>query len=227
MADDDLDDLLPDDLLPGKPKPPALKRTKKQIAAAAAKIERDRLGAEAAERETAAKAAAARLAQVVNLTIAGFSYEEIGAQIGATPAEIEQMLERDAARFVRSQSSLRTWVRKFVSGKYLGMLDSVYEEAVDKQNKDQLEYQLAAVRVLERMTKLYGADMPTQAEIKVEAKPEAVERLVQQLAAGEGLGYDTSIFDTVPGEVVHEAAAEAPAALEAASREVDRDREAS
>jgi len=224
---DDLDDLLPDDLLPspkGAAKP--LARTQKQIAAAAAKAERDRLDAERTEAETRAEAAAKRLAQVVNLTIAGYSYDEIGAAIGATGTEVERMLNNDVERFVRNQSSLRVWVRKFVSGKYLGLLDSVYDEATDKNNKDQLEYHVAAVRVLERMAKLHGADMPTQSEVKVEAKPEAVEELVKQLAAGRGLGYDAGVFDVVPGEVIHKAAQEAPAALERAERDMDNDRSA-
>lgn len=226
MPEDDLDDLLPDDLLPGgqnKKSAQPMKKTKKQIAAAAARAEADRLGAEAAAAETRAKAAASRLAQVVNLVIAGHSFDEIGASIGASADEVEKMLNTDVDRFVRSQSSLRVWVRKFISDKYLGLLDSVYDQAKDDTNKDQLEYQVAAVRVLERLGKLHGAEMPTQAELKVEARPEAVEKLVAQLASGAGLGYDVSVFDTIPGEVVHDAAQASPAALSAAERDVESD----
>lgn len=225
VDDEDLADLLPDDLLPVEHKGAAvpLRRTKKQIAAAEAKAERDRLGAEAAEKETRVKAAAARLAQVVNLTIAGYSYEEIGISIGASPDEVERLLTQDAQRFVRSQSSLRVWVRNFVSGKYLGLLDSVYDQAIDKNNSDQLEFHLAATRVLKEMARLHGAEMPTQAELKVEATPEAVDKMVARLAAGAGLGYDTDIFDVVPGSVIHEAAQAAPAALAKASKAVDQD----
>lgn len=199
-----------------------LRRTAKQIRAAEKRAAREALVAEEAALRDEQLAAAQRLAQVVNLHIAGFSLEAIGASIGASADEVDQMLSKDMGRYVRSQPALRTYVRNFISAKYLALLDTVWDQATDKMHKDMLESQDRAVRILDRMAKLHGAEAPAQAEVTVDAKPEALDQLVQRIAAAQGMGYDTSIFDTVPGEVVHEAAEEAVGALTAASDAVEQ-----
>lgn len=194
-----------------------LVRTKKQQQAVAEAA----LGAEQAEvaeqAQTETAAAAARLAQIVNLHIAGFSLSAIGAQIGATPDEVDRMLSTDAARYVRSQPQLRVYVRNFLSEKYTALLDTVWDRATDADHRENLEAQDRAMRVLKEMGNLHGAAAPTQTEVKVEAAPDAVEKLVSALAESQGLGYDVNIFDVVPGEVVHAAPKDALAALERAS----------
>jgi hypothetical protein len=214
----DLDDLLPDDLLAPKKAAVPLKRTPKQLAAAA------RAAAVKAEADALA-AQAARLAQIVNLHIAGYSLEAIGAAIGATGEEVDRMLANEAARYVRNQPQLRTYVRNFISGKYTSLLEAVWDGAVDKKRSDQLEHVDRAQRILAQMGRLHGAEAPTQSEVKVEAAPEAVERLVSALAASSGMGYDTSIFDTVPGEVVHDAVVQTHAALEVSRNQVEEPQE--
>lgn len=207
---------------PSKHKAIPLVRSPKQREAAA----REALGAEQAEvalaAQTEAQASAQRLAQIVNLHISGFSLADIGAQIGATAEEVDRMLSQDASRYVRSQPALRTYVRNYISGKYTEMLDTVWARATDASHRENLEAQDRAVRILDRMAKLHGADAPTQTEVKVEAAPENVERMVAALAAANGVGYDVSIFDTVPGEVVHDAVGESLAALERAADEVEQ-----
>lgn len=172
------------------------------------------------EAERLAKADQERLAQVANLMIAGHTFESIGSAIGATPAEVERMMTQDMARYVRTQPALRVFVRNFLGEKYTKLLDAVWDEATDRNHPQKLENQVAAVRILERMGKLHGADMPTQSEIKVESAPEAVERLVQALSASQGLAYDVNIFDVVDGEVVDDAVEETEAALLDASERV-------
>lgn len=178
---------------------------------AAAKREADRL----------ARAKQERLAQVANLLIAGHSFESIGLAIGATPSEVERMMQEDMARYVRTQPALRIFVRNFLSEKYTHLLGAVWEEATDRSHPQKLDNQVAAVRILERMGRLHGADAPTQTEVKVESAPEAVEKLVQALAQSQGMGYDMNIFDVVDGEVVHDAMEESGQALEAASAAVE------
>lgn len=153
--------------------------------------------ANAAAKQALEQANAQRLAQIVNLHIAGYSLTEIGASIGATADEVDRMLSLDAARYVRSQPALRTYVRNWVSERYTKMLDANWDKAVDKTAPDRLENQDRVLRVLDSMRKLHGADAPTQTEVKVEAAPEAVEKLVSALAAGQGLGYDVDVFDDV------------------------------
>lgn len=178
--------------------------------------------AEAAEAaQTAAQASAARLAQIVNLHIAGYSLSAIGASIGATADEVDRMLATDAARYVRSQPALRTYVRNWVSERYTKLLDAVWDEATDKNHKEKLEHQDRALRILDRMERLHGASAPTQHEVAVEPAPDAVEKLVAALSASQGLGYDTSIFDTVEGQTVDDAVGDSLAALERASAQVE------
>lgn len=182
--------------------------------------------AAAEKAQTEAQAAAARLAQIVNLHIAGFSLSDIGAQIGATADEVDRMLANDMQRYVRSQPALRTYVRNWISGKYTAMLEADWEAASDKDHREKLEHQDRVMRILAGMERLHGAAAPTQTEVKVEAAPEAVERLVAALSAQNGVGYDTSIFDVIDveevTEAVHDVTQESLAALERASSEVEK-----
>jgi hypothetical protein len=206
-------DLLPDDLLPKGQAVPLVRTPAQRKRVLDAEVKR----IEEQEIHDRAK----RLAQIVNLHIAGYSLADIGASIGATEAEVDRMLTQDTARYVRSQPALRTYVRNYISGKYASLLEAVWDEATDKTHKDKLENQDRALRILDRMAKLHGAEMPTQAEVKMDATPEAVDRLVQALAASNGMGYDTAIFDTVPGEVVHDAVEESAKALEVSGNQVE------
>lgn len=174
-----------------------------------------------AEEERLAKAKAKRVAQVANLLIAGHSFESIGLAIGATASEVERMMQQDMARYVRTQPALRVFVRNFLSEKYTHLLDAVWDEATDKNHPQKLDNQVAAVRILERMGRLHGADAPTQTEVTVDSAPEAVERLVQALSNAQGVGYDVDIFDVVDGEVVDDAVEQSGRALEAASAAVE------
>lgn len=189
----------------GKGKALPVKRTKKQKQA----IEQRELGAKAAEEadkaQTEAMAEAAMLAQMVNLVIAGYSFERIGAATGMTADEVERTFNEKSARYVRTQPSLRAFVRNYVSGKYTELLDAVWTEATDRNHKEKLDNQDRALRILKEMTNLHGAAAPTQAEVKIEQTNDAVDRLVQVMAAQQGKAYDPTIFDIVPGTVVHEA----------------------
>lgn len=208
---------------PVRAKPPTDSQAKKALARVQAKETLP--GSAESPEQTAAAQSAARLAQIVNLHIAGYSLSQIGAAIGATADEVDRLLQADAARYVRSQPALRVYVRNWVSERYTRLLEAVWDEATDKTHREKLENQDRALRILDRMTKLHGAEAPVQSEVKVEAAPEAVEKLVQALAAGQGLGYDTSIFDVVDAEVVHDAHDEAVTALDAASEAVSGNQE--
>lgn len=204
VTDEDLDDLLPDDLLPAKGSAKPKIRSEKQLARIANAQAEAALVAEEARKNNEALAAAQRLAQIVNLHIAGYSLAQIGAQIGASEAEVDRMLTSDAQRYVRNQPSLRVYVRNYISERYTKLLETVWDTATDKNHKEMLEHQDRALRILDKMAKLHGAEAPVQSEVKVDAKPEAVERLVQAIANAQGLGYDADIFD-IPPEDIHEA----------------------
>lgn len=209
------EDDLPDDLKPKKGALPVRRApmTPAQAAAAAKAAEARAKAQEIADR-------AKMLAQIVNLHIAGYSLADIGAQIGASAEEVDRMLANETARYVRNQPALRVFVRNYISGKYSEMLEAVWDKAVDKNSGHQLENFDRAQRVLAQMGRLHGAEAPTQTEMKVEAAPEAVEKLVQALSRSQGLGYDTDIFDVDEADV-HEAVEQSHAALEAASVAVE------
>lgn len=161
------------------------------------------------------------LAQIVNLHIAGYSLEDIGAATGQTADEVDRVLQRDAARYVRTQPALRTYVRNWVSDRYTKLLEAVWDDATDAFSATKLEHQDRAIKILDRMAKLHGADAPVQTEVKVDAAPEAVEQLVQALASQQGMGYDVEIFDVVEAEVVHAAVEQSHTALQEAHDAVE------
>jgi multidrug efflux pump subunit AcrA (membrane-fusion protein) len=205
-VDEELADLLPDHLSAPEPKGKAvaLVRTPSQQARLAKKQAERAAEADLAQAQSAAQATAARLAQIVNLHIAGYSLAQIGASIGASADEVDRLLQNDAARYIRNQPALRTYIRNWVSERYMKMIEADYPMATDPTHRDKLENQDRVMRMLDRMAKLHGAEAPTQTEVKVEAAPEAVEKLVNALAAGQGLGYNMDIFD-VPESDIHEA----------------------
>ena len=169
----------------------------------------------------AARVDAARLAQIINLHIAGYNFEQIGARIGASADEVERLVMRDSARYVRTQPQLRNYLRNWISGKYNDLLEAVIEEATDKNHPKKLEHQDRAVRILKEMTDLHGAAAPKQSEVKIEAAPEAVEQLVKTLSAQVGLDYDADVFDAeviedVDAPAVQQTVAQLKAATEQA-----------
>jgi len=206
-----------------------LKRTPAQIKASEARAAAQRAADDLRVQQDAAKARAAQLAQIVNLHIAGFSLADIGVSIGASEAEIERLLANETQFYVRNQASLRTYVRNYVSGKYTSLLETVWDRATDASHEENLEAQDRALRILDRMARLHGAEAPTQSEIKVDAAPEAVDRLVNALSKASGMGYDVNVFDVVQdivdGEVVEDAVVESTKALESASQAVEEPQE--
>lgn len=211
--EDDLDSLL-DEVTAPVPKKGAkpLKRSRKQVEA--------RREAESLAAATAAKQSAAqRLAQIVNLHISGMSYAQIGLAIGASEAEVERMLDEATNRYIRTQPALRVHVRNYISAKFTEMLEAD-KAAFDPKHKAKLEHQDRVIRILDRLAKLHGADAPSQTEIKVEAAPESVAQMVEALSRAQGMGYDTDIFDTVPGTVVHDAAVDSVRALEVSGNQL-------
>lgn len=218
MSAEDTDDLdLGLDDLPSQAEPTTPAKKAKKGAKALERTAAQQAAVSLAAAQTAAQSQAQRLAQIVNLHISGMSLAQIGLAIGATEAEVDRMLTNETARYVKNQPALRTYVRNYISAKYSGLLDAVYEQATDKSHKQQLEYVDRAQRVLAQMGRLHGAEAPTQSEVKVEATPEAVDALVQRLAAGEGLGYDTDIFDVEYSEETAETIHEAHEAAEEAT----------
>lgn len=164
-----------------------------------------------------------QLAQIVNLMIAGYSLGDIALATGHTEAEMDRLLQRDMARYVRNQPALRVFVRNFISSKYMGLLDAVWDQATDEDHPEKLENQDRALRILNSMGRLHGAEAPTQAEVKVEASSETVEKMVAALAAKNGQMYDDGIFDVIDAEVVHEAAQASELELERSGAQVGDD----
>lgn len=173
-----------------------------------------------AQAEATGRVEAARLAQIVNLHIAGYSLAEIGESIGMTAAEVDRILNQDVARYVRSQPALRVFVRNFISEKYLGLLESSYPQATDKGHEKQLEYYDRVLRTLQQMGRLHGAEVPSQSEVKVDAAPELVQAMVDSIAEKQGLAYDLDVFDDIEEADIVEAHEEAKAALADASEMV-------
>lgn len=151
---------------------------------------------------------AQRLAQIVNLQIAGYSLAQIAAGSGTTVAELERLLTKDTGTFVRTLPAMRAHARSRISGELHAMTEAVREmalnptkiveidgEAVEVANDRMLDAQDRMLRNVKELAKLYGAYAPTQTEVKIENAPEAVERLIQKIAEAEGLGYDSSVFD--------------------------------
>lgn len=204
-----------------KPGAQPLKRTAKsaeQAKKAAARREAQHLR----EAETAA---AQQLAQIVNLTISGHSFAAIGEKIGKSGDEVEAMLVQKAGAYIRTQPALRAFARNWIGEKYTGLLDAVYTEATTAGHEQKLEHQDRAIKILKEMARLYGADAPTQSEVRVESTPEAVEKLVARLSQAQGVGYNTDIFDAEFEEVVDEAKEQTALALDSASHEVERPQE--
>lgn len=178
-----------------KGKAKALVRSPESAAKAIETEEKARVKAEADARALAEKTNALRLAQIVNLHIGGHSLADIGAAIGATADEVDRMLQQDAQRYVRSQPALRVYVRNYVSKRLTDMLEVDMPIATDTNHAMMLEHQDRAIKLLDRMAKLHGAEAPVQTEVKVDAAPESIDRMVAALAAQAGRSYDMNVFD--------------------------------
>jgi hypothetical protein len=227
---EDMDDLA--DLLDEEPAPPPkknkgaavpIRRTAKQVKHSAKAAEAARVKAETDAQALREKAAAQRLAQIVNLHIAGLSLAEIGLQIGATADEVDRMLQQDAQRYVRNQPALRVYVRNMVSKGYADMLAVDMPVALDPTHAEKLDHQDRVIKMLDRMAKLHGAEAPVQTEVEVKQAPEAIDRIVAALASQGGLGaYDDSVFD-LDEDDVEEVIEDAQTALTVSGNAIDEE----
>lgn len=175
---------------------------------------------------------AAQLAQIANLVISGMTFEQIGNSIGATADEVERMLDNGAERFIRNQPSLRVFTRNYVTKKYSELLSASWAMATDATHVDFLAAQNSAIKVLERMARLHGAEAPTQTEVAVTHAPETVEKMVERLAKKSGLAYDIDIFsdltidlDVVDAELVEDIVETAGDELEVSGNQVGQDQD--
>lgn len=164
-----------------------------------------------------------RLAQIVNLHISGYSLAEIGTAIGASADEVDKMITTQATRYIRTQPALRAYVRNFVSGKYMELLEPVLPMAKDATHPLMFEAQDRALKIVNNMAKLHGAIAPEQKEVTVEASPAAVEAMVAALAAQQGKAYDAHIFDddVFDADVVEDAVEQSAKALEVSGNQID------
>ncbi len=207
-----------------KSKGAPIQRTKAQQAALDKAAAQRKAANDLANQQSAADAQAALVAQMANLIISGHTFAEIGAAIGATADEVEKILNAETARYVRTQPALRKWVRNWISGKYSEMIEANWDHAISPTSAERLENQDRVIKMLTAMERLHGAAAPTQSEVKVDATPELVQKVVDKLAAATGGGYDVDIFDVDEDDItgtIHDAPAEALAALEAAAAEAD------
>jgi hypothetical protein len=185
-----------------------------------------------AERDRLSRAEQLRLAQIVNLYIGGYTLAEIATSIGSTPDEVDQMLQRDTARYIKSQPALRLYVRNWANKKYSELLEAIWEDATDKDTTQKLsaagfDKKLAsqdrAIKILAEMVKLNGAAAPVQQEIEVKAAPEAVEQLVAALSRQDGLDYDLDVFDIVDAELVEDLVEQSALELEVSGNRIEDD----
>lgn len=97
--------------------------------------------------------------------------------------------------YVRNTPQLRVFVRNWVSKQFTDLLEADMPAATDPLHPQKLENQDRAIRILERIARLHGADAPTQSEVTVDAAPETVDKMVAALSALSGKAYSTDIFD--------------------------------
>ena len=200
-----------------------LQRTPEQEARAAKRATERQAERDLATTTARNRAEAQQLAQIINLQIAGMTLEQIGAEINMSATDLDALIVKNASRYIKTQSQLRAYARNWISEKYSKMIEADWDDAVSTDPELRLPNQDRVIRMLDSMRKMHGADAPAQTEVKVDAAPEAIDAMVQLLAAKQGQGYDVDIFDVdvVDESEIHEASAQVTAALMQAEHDID------
>lgn len=120
----------------------------------------------------------------LNLRLSGASYQEIADVMGYVSAATARMAVEKALAAAATEDGDKKTLRSQMSLTLDKYHQSVYRQAIDEDNPNQLAYQAAALRIVDRKIKLHGLDAPAKLEIM--PSTEELENFARQLASRGG-----------------------------------------
>lgn len=138
----------------------------------------------------------------VALRLAGASYSAIAEiQDLANPAQARQVVEEALAASVNEQKDIEK-MRALTSLRLERLLQSVWGPATDATNREHLNYSRTALAIVDRLSKLHGADAPQRLEVSTPdaERKEAWLRLAMERVGG--LGAIEEEADIIDAEVL-------------------------
>jgi hypothetical protein len=153
--------------------------------------------------ETTGRNASAALA----LKLAGASYDDIAATLGyAGPVQAREAVEQSLARRAdEADPKEKDRLRALNAGRIERLLQSVWTRANDKRDPEQLKAVQVAASLIDRHTRLYGLDAPTQVAVTTPTTTE-IEHWVAAVVAQQQSAITVEEDDVVviAGEVVRD-----------------------
>jgi hypothetical protein len=101
------------------------------------------------------------------LRLAGASYDEIASALGFADGPVVQtMVEAELARYASdADPSERNRVRTISAARMERLLRGVWRKATDEHDPEHLAAVRVAMQIIDRHTRLYGADAPSEVVI--------------------------------------------------------------
>ena len=115
--------------------------------------------------------------RVLELRLAGLTYEQIGEQVGLSKAGVRKAI---LSAMKRTQQEPADELRELEGGR----LDTAQRAIWSQVIKGDLPAIDRFVRISERRSKLFGIDAPTKVDLRVEEIDAAIERQLALLAGG-------------------------------------------
>ena len=143
----------------------------------------------------------------VALRLAGASYSEIAETLAYDSEEkARAAVERDlAARAADADPAKRELLRAQSAARLERLLRSVWGKAVDPNNAEQLPAVTKALTIIDRYSRLYGLDAPTEVTVYTPTTSEIDEWVAKVVGSG-------AVLDVVEADILEiEAAVDEPA----------------
>lgn len=143
-------------------------------------------------------------ASAVALRLAGASYTEIAEALGfESDARARSAVERDlAARAADADPDKRELLRAQSAARLERLLRGVWAKATNPNDPEHIPAVRTALSIIDRHTRLYGLDAPTEVTVHTPAASE-IEAWVNAVIAqaGEPMALEPDVI-VIPGEVI-------------------------
>ena len=140
----------------------------------------------------------------VALRLAGAGYEDIARTVGySTAAQARDAVERGLALRARDADPEKRELLRAQSGARLErLLQSVWGKALDQNDPEHLSAVRTAAALIDRHTRLYGLDAPTEVMVHTPTQQAIEEWVSAMLGATPAVQVREADVVVIPGEVV-------------------------
>lgn len=151
---------------------------------------------EGADPTSAARPRERKANAAIELKLAGYSWEDIAEIMGYPDAQRAQVaLETALEKQLATDPQMRAKLREYTGRRLERLLRAVWAKAIDPSHAEQMVAHQRALAVIDRHSKLYGLDAPTEVTVHTPTASRLQNFVAEVLAAKRDLAEEDDIFE--------------------------------